>query len=107
MISHKYLTLIMIIYELYFPVNFKDTSLGQSHSCFLTCCLYPPPDDQIHLAVSCRPVHQVNDVSVRLPHHRDPVHKQQLITGPQASIKVCWTLLDDRTDQDLLLHVDC
>lgn len=72
---------------------------------FLTCCLHPPPDDQIHLAVPCRPVHQINDVSVWLPHHWDPVHKQQLIAGPQASIQVRWTLLDDRADQDLLLNV--
>lgn len=80
----------------------------EQKTCFLTCWLHPPPDDQVHLSVSSRPVHQVNDVSVRLPHHGDPIHKQQLVTGPQASVQVCWTLLDDRPDQDLLLlHVDC
>lgn len=74
---------------------------------FLTCCLHPPPDDQIDLAVPGRPVHQINDVSVRLPHHWDPVHKQQLVAGPQASVQVCRALLDDRADQDLLSKRVC
>lgn len=69
---------------------------------FLTW-LHLPPDDQIHLAVPCCPVHQINDVSVRLPHHWDPVHEQQLIAGPQASIQVRRTLLYDGADQDLSL----
>lgn len=67
----------------------------------LTCRLAPPPDEQGHLAVPRRSVHQVDDVSVRLPHHRDPVHQQQLVAGPQASVQVRWALLDDGADQDL------
>lgn len=68
---------------------------------FLTCRLKPPPDDQVDLAVPRRPVHQIDDVSVRLPDHRDPVHKQQFVAGPQASVQVRRALLDDGADQDL------
>lgn len=73
--------------------------------CFLTWRRYLPPDDQVDLAVPRRPVHQVDDVSVRLPHHWDPVHEQQLVSRPQPSVQVGRTLLDDRPDQDLLAHV--
>lgn len=52
----------------------------------LTCRLNPPPDNQIHLAGTRCPVHQVNDISVWLPHHWDSINKEQLIAGPQAPI---------------------
>lgn len=67
----------------------------------LTCGLAPPPDHQVHLAVPRRPVHQVDDVAVRLPHHRDAVHQQKLVPGTQASVQVRRALLDDGADQDL------
>ncbi|TNN45620.1 hypothetical protein EYF80_044166 [Liparis tanakae] len=63
------------------------------------------PLASVHLAVACGAVHQVDDVAVRLPHHRDPVHEQQLVSGPQAPVQVRRTLLDDRPDQNLLLRV--
>lgn len=79
----------------------------EPESLVLTWGLHPPPDHQVDLAVPGRPVHQVDDVSVGLPHHRDPVHEEQLVSGPQASVQVCRALLDDGADQDLLAHTGC
>lgn len=70
----------------------------------LTCWLYSPPDNQIDLAIASGTMHQVNDISVWLPHHGNPIYKQQFITGTQTAVDIRWTLLDDCSDQNLLAN---
>ena len=71
------------------------------HVLSLTCPRFPPVDGQADLAVAGGAVHQVDDVAVRLARYADPVHRHQLVPGPQAAILVGGTLLDDGPDQDL------
>lgn len=48
-------------------------------------------------------MHQVDDVAVGFPRHRDPVHEDELIAWPQAPVSVRRALLYDGPNQDLFM----
>lgn len=67
----------------------------------LTRVLCSPPYGEFDVAGPSRHMHQIDDVAMRFSRHRDPVHRNQLVSGTQAAIFIRRAVLYDRPDQDL------
>lgn len=54
-----------------------------------------------HLAVACRCMHEVNDITVWSTRHWHPVYRHQLVTRAQTPIPLRRAVLDNRSNYDL------